>query len=397
MSFKGYSFSYFLLCIIALLAMFSTQIINPLLSIYAKELGAAGIWIGLSVSAYWIARVLLEIPSGLISSRVGYYLPMAVGLVLSAVGNFLCAFVVDPVQLFLARVLMGLGAPLFFAVSMTLIINMFSTERRGSAMGLFQGVEFLGSTLASTFSGYIITALGFKGGFYLTTAMAAAALVLMLSPQVHRQAKTQPASANLSLSSIPKALANRGLLIICTVTFMNFILYQGVLFTVYPLYLNGNLKMPLTDIGLIQGARSLGYVLSMLLMGMISDRIGRKPVLLFGVAGTIVMTLLLNYAAGFFIILAVIFIMGITTGAVWIMCPIIAAEIVDAGYRGAAIGSYRTCFDLGSVFGPIVMIWVYDAYGIPTCFFVSAVLLIVTLLPSLRIAETKKAKPPQIQ
>jgi MFS family permease len=176
-----YSLTYILLCIIAVLAMFSTQLINPLLVIYAKQVGAVGVWIGLSVSAYWVARVLLEIPHGFISTKFGYYRPVAVVLLLTAV-DILCAYVVDPIQLFFARILLGIEAALIFAVSMTLIINMFSIVRRESAMGLFQGIEFLGSTLASTFSGVIITGLGFIGAFYLSTAMAVVGLFLLFLP-----------------------------------------------------------------------------------------------------------------------------------------------------------------------------------------------------------------------
>jgi MFS family permease len=83
-----YNLTYIVLCVIAILAMFSTQLINPLLAIYAKQIGAVGLWIGLSVSAYWVARVLLEIPSGFISTKFGYYLPMAVGLLLTLLTRF---------------------------------------------------------------------------------------------------------------------------------------------------------------------------------------------------------------------------------------------------------------------------------------------------------------------
>jgi MFS family permease len=205
-----YSLTYILLCIIAVLAMFSTQLINPLLVIYAKQVGAVGVWIGLSVSAYWIARVLLEITRGFISTKFGYYRPMAVGLLLTAVDNILCAYVVDPIQLFFARILLGIEAALIFAVSMTLIINMFSIVRRESAMGLFQGIEFLGSTLASTFSGVIITGLGFIGAFYLSTAMAVVGLFLLFLPSLRREIKTLPTASSIKLSTIPKVLMNRG-------------------------------------------------------------------------------------------------------------------------------------------------------------------------------------------
>ncbi len=387
-----YNLTYIILCVIALLAMFSTQMINPLLAIYAKQVGAVGVWIGLSVSAYWLARFLLEIPSGFISTKFGYYIPMAVGLLLTAIGNILCAYVVDPFQLFFARVLMGIGAPLFFAVSMTLIINMFAVERRGSAMGLFQGIEFLGSTLASTFSGLIITSFTFIGAFFLSTVLAVIGLFLLFVPSLRREIRTLPKSSNIKLSTIPKVLTNKGLLIVCAVTIMNFILYQGVLFTTFPLYLSEIAKMSLTDIGFVQGARSVGYVLSMFLMGTISDRIGRKPVILFGALGSAVMSLILNYMVGFTAIAVGMLLIGITTGAVWIICPVIAAEIVDPDHRGAAIGAYRTFYDAGSVIGPILMIWVVGAYGNAMSFYLSSILLLVVFVPCLLLRETKRSK-----
>jgi MFS family permease len=274
---------------------------------------------------------------------------------------------------------------------MTLIINMFSVERRGSAMGLFQGIEFLGSTLASTFSGVIITGLGFIGAFYLSTAMAMVGLFLLFLPSLRREIKTLPSSSSIRLSTIPKVLTNKGLLIVCAVTLMNFIIYQGVLFTTFPLYLNGILKMSLTDIGFVQGARSIGYVLSMLFMGTISDRIGRKPILLFGTLGTAIMCIFLNFAVGFTMVGVTMFLIGITTGAVWIICPVIAAEVVDPDHRGAAVGTYRTFFDAGSVFGPILMIWVMEAYGNSMTFYLSSILLLAVFIPCLWLRETKKA------
>ena len=62
---------------------------------------------------------------------------------------------------------------------------------------------------------------------------------------------------------------------------MEFVLSSGVIYTIYPLFARENLGMSLTDIGLIMGARSLGYVIAMFIMGSIADRIGRKPVLTF--------------------------------------------------------------------------------------------------------------------
>jgi len=69
MSLRDYPKSYYLLCIVAFLSMFSIMLTNPILSIYAKDIGATGVMIGWAVSGYWISRVVLEIPSGYISSK----------------------------------------------------------------------------------------------------------------------------------------------------------------------------------------------------------------------------------------------------------------------------------------------------------------------------------------
>jgi MFS family permease len=389
MSKKSYSTSYLILCAVALLAMLSTSLIGPLLSIFAKSIGATGMMIGLSVAAYGIAKVLLEIPSGFLSSRWGYYWPMFLGLILTTVGTFYIAFATDPLQLIIARGLQGFGSPLFFAVSMTLILNMFPIEGRGSAMGVFQGIEFGGSILGATASGFLITALGFFGGFILSAILCVIAVALILIPRVKRDTINVPKSRPMKLSDFPLMFRNKTLIVVCLATFVSFVVSSGVISTTYPLYANGVLKMSFTDIGLIMGANSIGYVLAIFMMGMISDRIGRKPVLMFGIASTALMMVPLVFVSGLLPSLVVFFLLGITTGAVWIVGPVFSAEAVGVESRGAAIGTYRTFFDLGSIFGPIIMIWVQETRGASWTFYLSSIILVIALVPSIMAGETK--------
>ena len=390
MSLKGYSLSYYILCVVALLAMFSTSLINPLLSIFAKEIGATGVWIGLAVAAYWVSRIILEVPSGILSSKYGYYPPMLMGLVLTAVGTAVCIYVSDPFQLILGRALQGLGAPLFFAVSMTFIVNLFPVERRGSAMGIFQGIEYFGSILGLTFSGILITAFTFKGSFLLSTILVVIGIIVIMAPKrIRTESRAQPRMTSFPLSSLPKVFRNKTLMIVSTATLAEFIMSQGALYTVFPLYASESLGFSLSEIGLFMGARSIGYVAAILGMGYIADKIGRRPVLVFGLAGTAVMIISLSFVSSFLGIIAVVGILGITTGAIWIICPVLAAEAVDPSLRGAAIGVYRTFFDLGSILGPLVMTWVFSIYGITLCFYLSGALLVLNLLSSLSLKETK--------
>jgi len=393
MSLGRYPTPYYVLCATAFLMMLSIAMINPILSIYAKSLGATGVWIGYAVSGYWITRVLLEIPSGYISSKYGYFKPMLVAMVITLVGNVLLLFIQTPVQLVLVRAMKGVGGPLFFAISMTFLVNLFDAESRGAAMGIFQGIEFIGTIIGSGISGYTIDILGFKGGFSVAVVLSALGLILLLvSKSVRQEVVAEGTREPLKVGEIFEALTNRNVMIMAVATLAEFIMATGLIMTIIPLYAQESLGFSLTEIGFVMGARSIGFVVAMFTMGTISDRIGRKPVLLFGLAGTAIMTVIMSFMGSFYTIAGVICIIGFTSGAIWIIGPVLSSESVRPELRGAAIGAYRTFFDLGSLVGPIIMIIVMDGYGVSTCFYLASALLLLNLPLTMMIRPTPSPK-----
>lgn len=70
MSRKGYSATYSLLCVVTLLVMSSKSLIIPMILIFSKQIGAKGMTIGFIVTRFWIVRILLGIPDGLVSRKV---------------------------------------------------------------------------------------------------------------------------------------------------------------------------------------------------------------------------------------------------------------------------------------------------------------------------------------
>lgn len=329
MSGKGYSATYYLLCAVALLVMFSTSIIIPLIPLYVRQIGARGVTIGLVVAGYWISRILLEIPSGFVSQVFGYCLSMSVGLLLTISGAIMCAFVTSPAQLVLGRAQPHQGAPLFFAVAMTFVLNLFDTECRGGAMGIFQGIEFMGTVVGSTFSGYIASVFLFRTSFLLSAALVSLALALIIIPSNIRDESSNEVSASSPyLSALGEVFGNKRLLTVSSATFADFIMSSGIIMTVFPLYANDQLGVPLTGVGLLMGAKSIGFVVAMFTMGAISDRVVRHPVLLSGLGTTALFLLIMSRTTSFASLAGIIFVLGITTGAIWIVCPVLAAEAV---------------------------------------------------------------------
>ena len=82
----------------------------------------------------------------------------------------------------------------------------------------------------------------------------------------------------------------------------------------YPSLRRGELGYLPHGCGSPEGSRSVGFVLAMFIMGAISDRVGRKPVVLFGLGATAVFIASLGFVSSFWGIATVMFVLGISTG-----------------------------------------------------------------------------------
>jgi MFS family permease len=176
------------------------------------------------------------------------------------------------------------------------------------------------------------------------------------------------------------------------VTLAEFIMTSGLISTVLSLYAKETLGFSLTQIGYMMGARSVGFVIAMFTMGSLADRVGRKPVLMFGILGTSIMVALMSFFNTLTSISIIIAIIGFTSGAIWIVGPVISAEAVESQKRGAAIGAYRTFFDLGSFIGPIIMTAIMANYDVMYTFYLASGLMFITLPFVFGLSETSKVE-----
>ena len=212
---------------------------------------------------------------------------------------------------------------------------------------------------------------------------------LFVLPHVRKVSEGMTVGSTLSITELREVIWNSQLLIVSSAIFAEFIMSVGIIMTVFPIFAVESLGITLTDMGLLMGFRSMGFVLAMFTMGFISDRIGRKPVMLFGLGATAMLIASLIFISSFWGISTVIFLLGITSGAIWIVSPVLASEAVEPDLRGAAIGAYRTFFDLGSILGPIIMSFVFEGYGIVPCLYLAAGLLMMNLIPSIKLKEKR--------
>jgi MFS family permease len=374
---------FYILLLQGVLTMFGGGMINPFLPLFAQSLGATGVFIGIVVASFFISRVFFELPSGYLSDRIGRRTPIISSVAITLAATTVTGLARDPYQLALGRGLWGLGSSLFFLTSSLLIIDIFDVRVRGRALGTLQGIEWTGSFLGAFAGGFAVELLGYNTPFLLYSLILLPLLVFTyfsrdLKEYAAPRRENNPDKVPL-IESSRRAAVDRSLQIIYCIAFFQFILENGVIGAIVPIYFKEYLSIDEVRIGILLSSRSLGYIFTTLLAGFFSDRVGRKPVLFAGLVLDASAMLSFIYLNSFYQLLPLMALTGAAGGTVMVMLPILTAEVSDPSVRGTAMGLYRTSFDTGAVVGPILMTAILSYFDIWKCFTVGALSIAATI------------------
>lgn len=168
----------FPLSLIVALRFFGLFVVLPVISIYALSLpGASGLLAGLVVGGYALTQALFQVPFGVMSDKIGRKKTLAFGLVIFAIGSFVCAFSDDIYTLLVGRFLQGAGA--IGAVVSATIADFVKEEQRGKAMAIMGATIALSFATAMIISPIIGGLWGIDKLFFLTAILALVALAIL--------------------------------------------------------------------------------------------------------------------------------------------------------------------------------------------------------------------------
>ena len=156
------------------------------------------------------------------------------------------------------------------------------------------------------------------------------------------------------------------------------ILGFGIVIPVLPLYAE-HFGATTWQIGWLVGIFSLAQFFFAPVWGKISDRIGRKPVLMIGVIGTIVGYVMMGLAGSVLMLFVARLIDGIA-GANIGTAQAYLADISSPETRARAMGLLGAAFGLGFVFGPALGGWAGVKFGYASPMFIAAGLAAVNFV-----------------
>lgn len=357
---------YYLMIISGTLTMFAGGFTWPIFSPYVRsEFTASLQLVGLAVSGYFLLRMVSEFPIGVIGDRIGPKYPLVAGRALAVIGAFICYKTTNIWMLIFARIIWGMGDASFFCIGMTYVSKLFTSERRGRALGVFQAVEMIGSFLGQTAGGYVAGIYGTRMNFLATTIMAVIALVSVtvikgdgsIEPERKQTASLIPSGAEM------RKVLNRTVIVACLINLVTMMNNNGLQNTILPIYVTEVIGIELTRYAFLVSASTVGSVTGNLVGGTLSDKIGRKKVLLAGLGVGVIAYSGITLFTGFYTLLFMMFLNGLFWGVVYGVVPAFIADAVPDEVRGIGIGTFRTFMDLGGLVGPMVMSSLAEAVG----------------------------------
>ncbi len=246
---------------------FLTPLLPKLMAHFGVGLGT----VGLLVSVYSLTGSLLQPFAGLVADRMDRRLLAALGPVLVALGTGSMGLWPRFELLLLALGLAGLGSALFHASGASLVGEFAPKERRGFWLSFFGSAGYLGLSLGPLVALFTVGALGLKGLLWLTPLALLPALALLRLPPVRRRGK--PAGVRDFLRVFRGDVARLwGMATLRSLVFMSFS-------TTLP-YWFAQRGLPDAYTALSLSVYSFSATLGTFLGGTLSDRLGRKAVLL---------------------------------------------------------------------------------------------------------------------
>lgn len=124
------------------------------LSLYATALKASLALVGIIVSGEGLSRTLGTLPLGILSDRIGRKTVIIIGLTLTLVASISLIVVFDPLQLFPAAMLLGLGSAVVASIGFAYIADFTGSTRKGEAIGLYATFMGMGFAIGPYIGGF---------------------------------------------------------------------------------------------------------------------------------------------------------------------------------------------------------------------------------------------------
>jgi MFS family permease len=361
---------------------------SPVLPLFALYLGAGPEIIGFVVGVSTVTGIFFKLPSGALSDVIGRRKTMFMGLLVFAVMPFTYLMVKDYYTLIAIRFFHGLATSIYGPVSMAIVADV-AKGKKGEMLSWFSSVTIIGNLLGAPVGGLILHSLsgnasaanfytaylvsGFSGLISLILAIG-----LLKEKETIEKGIGLKEATNRFISGIKEVISDKRIVITSNMEGIQN-MAMGALEAFLPIYAVTVAGLNAFQAGLLWGIQIFVTILSKPVMGKISDRYGRKPIIVSGMILCAVSFGLIPLLRGFYPLMVTAIFFGFGEAFVTSSSAALVADMCKEKHFGTAMGTFGTIYDVGHASGPILSGLLIARFDYLYAFWIISVLLIISI------------------
>ncbi|MEA1985231.1 MAG: MFS transporter [Euryarchaeota archaeon] len=373
--FSGISRNVVLLGLVSLFTDMSSQMVFPLLPLYLTGVLGAGVYVvGIVEGAAQASASLFKLVSGYWSDRLGRRkVFILVGYTLCAVTKPLLAFANVWTTVLVVRVVERIGKGVRTAPRDAIVAESTDQQYRGRAYGFHRSMDGVGSMAGAMLAYLLLLSLDYRDIFLLALipGILAVFFIIFVREEDH-PVMERTSSMTGSFRDLPSGL--RLFILVASVFALGHFGYAFLL-------------LKAVDVGLPDQGALLMYVIFYLVYtlctvpaGVVSDKVGRRPVLMTGyllfalVAGVSMVVTSATGVLGVFILYGVFFALIDGSQRAFVV------DLAPPHLKATALGAFHAAVGLVALPGGMIAGMLWDAFGPGMTFAYGSVLAVAALL-----------------
>lgn len=325
---------------------------------------------------------------------------LVTAFILFGLCSFLTGLAASFTMLLAVRALVGLAEGPVIPVSQAIMAQESSPHRRGLNMGIVQnfGSQLVGSFISPLLLVAVATAYSWHSAFYFAGVPAlliALLTALLLRPAPRRSPASQSASANAP-STVRQiiGLVKFNNIRLCMLVSCCIWGWYFLILTFLPLYCVRVLQISGRDMSIVMSALGAAGVIAAIVVPYLSDRLGRRPILvLFAAVGALAPLGALCFGGATVVVGALLFVGCLATGTGPLFTSTVPLETVSARDSATAVGLIMGFGQIvGGFFGPAFGGILADRFGLTVPLWAAVAAGLVAAITCLFLNETAPAK-----
>jgi MFS family permease len=362
------------------------------------------------ILAFGATKAIANYAAGTLSDRFGRKPVLVVGWLIALPVPLLLIWAPSWGWVIAANVLLGLNQGLTWSTTVVMKIDLVGPARRGLAMGLNEAAGYVAVAATALATGYIAARYGLRPEpFFL--GIAYAALGLGASTLVVRETRDHArleAGSHIGRPDGRDAHLHAGLTsreIVAQASFrepalsaashagMVNNLMDGLAWGLFPLVFAAG-GLPVAQLGVLAALYPAVWGFGQPVTGALSDRTGRKPLIVTGQVTQSAALALVALGDTFGVWVVAMVLLGAGTALVYPTLLATIGDVAHPAWRARAVGVYRLWRDGGFVVGALVAGLIADAYGLTAAVWSAAAITAASSITvAVRMYETHAPTP----